>query len=162
LDSIPATELTPEERLEAYAILGALAKRIKERLEILKPHVLEDTQERGKPVLGKDNKPTGSTRLFDASGLEVLDKVTAGKEPDQDKMFALLEVKKLRVDLAYDPVQTYVYNPSKVTRLIERGFLTAEEVDALKKTTHALTVKPSAELLERLDRRIRGELPDPE
>jgi hypothetical protein len=162
IDSTPIAELTPEERLEIYAVLGYLSKRIKERLDELRPTVLEDTQVRGKPVIDKTGKSTGSIRLLDSSGTEALDKRTDGKEPDQDRLFALLEAKKIRVDLAYDLVQTYTYSNSKVARLIDRGFLTVEEVEALKKTTHALTVKASPMLIERMDQRIRGQLPDPE
>lgn len=150
--------MTPEARLRAYAILKELSKRVEVRLEELKPLLREDTRANGETVLSRDGSPTNSKKLIIA-GTSAVAAVTEAKEPDQAAMVDLLATKGLLLDKAFDLVPTPVYNPSKVERLVELGFLKLSEVNALKKSTHVLTVKGSKELIRWVDQRIQRSLP---
>lgn len=154
----PVSKMTPEERVNAHAILNFLSKRIDERLAELREPILEDARARGRDVTAKDGKPTGSKKL-NLNGAEVQARRTVGKEPDPTKMYALLTERGLTVDQAYDLKKNYVYNPSKVERLVENGFLTAAEIDVLKKITNVLVVEGSKELMELLEERTSRSLP---
>lgn len=146
----PIGEMTAPERAQAHAILNFLGKRIKDRMDALREPLLADAQAHGEDVLGTDNKPTGSKKLY-VEGTKVYDKKSVGKEPDYQKMTDLLASKKLDVEQAYDKVPTYVYNPSKVQTLIMNGHLKEKEVDDLKKVTHALVIEPAPELAAMLE-----------
>jgi hypothetical protein len=138
------------ERAQAFAILKFLEKRVEARLQQLRDPLLADAQRRGEVVIGTDGKPTGSKKLY-VEGTRVYDKKSVGKEPDYQKMTDLLNSKGIGVDKAYDQVQTWVYNPSKVSKLIDTGHLKLVEVDSLKKVVHALVVEPSTELAALLE-----------
>ena len=146
----PIAEMTVPERAQAHAVLNFLSKRIKDRMDSLREPLLADAQKHGEDVLGTDNKPTGSKKLY-VEGNKVYDKKSVGKEPDYQKMTDLLASKKLDVEQAYDKVPTYVYNPSKVQTLIMNGHLKEKEVDDLKKVTHALVIEPAPELAAMLE-----------
>lgn len=150
--SKPVSEMTTEERVRAHAILNFLSKRIDARLAQLREPILTDAQENGLPIIAKNGKPTG-TRKLTVNGSDVQARKTVSKEPDAAKMYTLLESKGLDVLKAYDSCKNYVYNPSKVDKLIENGFLTADEVEDLKKTTHTLIVEGSYELMNWLEER---------
>lgn len=150
--------MTPEARLRTYAILKELAKRVEARLEELKPLLREDTRINGETVLSRDGSPTNSKKLI-IGGTSAVAAITEAKEPDQTAMVDLLATKGLLLDKAFDLVPTPVYNPSKVERLVELGFLKLTEVNALKKSTHVLTVKGSKELIRWVDQKIQRSLP---
>lgn len=151
--------MTPEARLRAYAILKELSKRVDARLEELKPLLREDTRAKGETVIGRDGSPTTSKKMI-VAGTSAVDEIREAKEPDQTAMVDLLATKGLLLDKAFDLVPTPVYNPSKVERLVELGFLKLEEVNALKKSTHVLTVKGSKELIRWVDQKIHRSLPN--
>lgn len=141
----PVDEMTVPERTQAHAVLKFLTKQIEARLKELHDPLLADVNTHGEPLLGTDSRPTGSMKLF-VEGSKVLDKKSVAKEPEYEKMVTLLLTNKLTVDHAYDQVPTYVYNPSKVEKLIDNGNLKAADVEALKKETHSLVVEASPEL----------------
>jgi hypothetical protein len=135
----PVAGMTVPERTQAHVILKFLKKQIEARLEQLHDPLLEDAKKHGEPT------EAGGFRLY-VEGNKVQHQKRTGKEPDYQKMVDLLVEKKLDVDLAYDKVTTYLYNPSKVSGLIERGHLKQADVDDLRKITYALVVEASPEL----------------
>lgn len=151
--SMPVKDMTPEQRAGTYAVLKYLTKLLDARVEEIKGPLLEDAK-KGEPVIGVDGKPTGSLRLSFET-VKAMAKRSGGKEPNEKKMAALLSSRKIEINKAYDETKTFTYNPSKVEQLIERGFLTAEEVDALKPSSHVLEVKGSEDFISWLEQRTR-------
>lgn len=146
----PVEEMTVPERTQAHAVLNFLSKRIKDRMDSLREPLLADAQTHGEDVLGTDNRPTGSKKLY-VEGNKVYDKKSVGKEPDYQKMTDLLTSKSIDIEKAYDKVPTYVFNPSKVKMLIDNGFLKEKDVEDLKKVTHSLVIEPSPDLAAMLE-----------
>jgi len=157
----PVEEMTVPERAQAHAVLNFLSKRVEARMKQLRDPILEDVQKHGEDVLGTDNKPTGSKKLY-VEGSKVYDKKSVGKEPDYQKMTDLLASKSIDIEKAYDKVQTYVFNPSKVQNLITTGYLKEKDVEDLKKVTHALVIEPSPDLAAMLEQAAKAaSLPEP-
>ena len=149
----PPTSMTRAERSRAFVILKFVSKLVENSLKGFRDPLLEDARSSGEAVIS-EGKPTGSKRLI-VDGIKVYDKVSTNNEPDRQKMIDLLAAKGIAITEAYDPVQTYAYNPSKVDALVTRGFLTRAEVDALKATSHSLVVEGSPQLLSLLEESAR-------
>jgi hypothetical protein len=153
LVSMPVEDMTPEQRASAYAILKYLEKLIETRLKAIRGPLLADAEKAGSPVL-LNGKPTGSLRLNLGAATAVA-KNSGVKEPNEKGMAELLLRKGISIDKAYDETKKFIYNPSKVEKLIDTGHLKAEEVEDLKRAAHVLVVEPSDELTEWLDNRIQ-------
>lgn len=141
----PVKEMSLPERAQAHAVLKFLEGSIKSRLEQLREPLLSDAENKGT----KDAKNEKSYVLF-TDGIKVKKQHSKKNEPTMQKMFDLLAFKKLEIIAAYDEQKHYVYNPSKVEILVQRGQLTKEEVEKCCQETYSLIVEASPELEELL------------
>lgn len=137
--SAPVDALTLTEQVEAYAATMAVEEAVKARKEALREPLMQAAQEGGKC------NEKGGYKLFVGSHV-VLRERRVNSTPDEKKLLALLESKKLAVEAAFDKVTVLQPNPSKVTALVESGHLTEEEAATLYKQTFALVVRPGSEL----------------
>lgn len=124
------------EGLESYIALKALAKAISSRLDDIK-EVLHDATE--------------NTGQQSVDGNKVYRTKRVATMPDEDKLRALLETRKIELNQAFDTVQVLKLSGSKLQYLVDTGKLRAEDIEPLHKVTWAIDVEPSEELKETLD-----------
>jgi hypothetical protein len=143
--------LLPEDLCTAYGILNRLEKVIEDRKKLIKPPLLAMVKHSGEAV-AKDGQKTGSFKMdFDGHKLQAQRRV-ASREPDREKLMALLAKREIDVTDVYDEVKVLEYNPSKVDYLVELGKLSKEEVEVLKGERFALVFSPSPTLKKMMER----------
>lgn len=127
----------------SYAALNHIEKVIAKRKKELNPHLMKQAEahgsltEKGHRVLEVGQEKVTRER-----------KLTAG--PNEEKLKALLETKKLALFDVFDEVKAVVLNPSKLAYLVDTGKLKSDEVEALREESFALQVEPGPELKELL------------
>lgn len=129
-------KMSVEDRLSSYAVIQWMQDKLAKRREILNGRIKEDVKQVGTTT------EKGHMRFEHNHTVATVEK-RVGKMPDENGLNLLLAKAGISEDEVYDEVKVSQLNPSKVEKLIELGKLKKDEVEALKKTTYALTVDPS-------------------
>ena len=137
--SAAVEDMSHEERATSYAVLNYLCKKLEARKDELREHLLGEARNNGE--VGK----TGTTKL-DFGDTTVQAVRIAAKEPPFAALHDLLGRRGVSLGEAYDRVETWVFNPSKLSRLISLGFITQDEVDEICSDSYNLRVTPSKDL----------------
>ncbi len=131
--------LSVEQRIEAYAVIQWMEKRLAERKKILNTRMKTDVESVG--LLTEKGH-----RRFEHHGSVCTVEKRVAKIPDENELNMLVAMKSLDEKQVYDQQILKVANPSKINALVAVGKLTQEEADKLYKVTYALTVDPSEEI----------------
>lgn len=132
-------DMSTEECVAAYSILYFFHKKCEDRIKQLRDHLIAEAETRGEPTEKGGN-------LLHVDGAEVIRQKRVATLPDQNGIQNLLEARQLPLVNAFDLVQSWVMNPSKLESLINTGHLKRDEVESLKTVTWALQVKPATDL----------------
>lgn len=137
------TTVSLSEVVVAYAVLNHVEKVIDKRKKELKPHLMKQAEAHGS-LLEKGHRAleVGQEKLTRER------KLSAG--PNEDKLKLLMETKSIALLEAFDEVKAVVLNPSKLEYLVQVGKLKADEVEALRDESFALSVEAGPELKELL------------
>jgi len=141
----PVASMSYPERVEAYAAMQFIEKKVKARKDELHARVLDDTAQVGKA------DPEKGHFVAEVDGTHVTREKRIGNAMDEKKLDLLLEKAGVDSDSVYDKVVVRQLNPSKVEALVATGKLNATEVEALRKVTYALKVSPGGALAEMLE-----------
>ena len=134
----PTEILTVPEMLEAYCMLDYIEKAISDRKKAFREPLLAYAEAHGTEL------PKGGSKAT-LEGCTIEKQKRQGKEPEREKMLALIKKRELQPTEVYDEVKQFVYNPSKTNHLVEIGKLSEEEITALCSVKFALLVKASAD-----------------
>jgi hypothetical protein len=134
----PAAELSLTEKTEAYAALHFIEEVSTSRREALRENLLV--------CADKGSLTEKGGRRLEVGDHLILKEKRVATAPDEKKLLALIESKKIAMTSAFDKISVHVPSPSKIAALVETGHLTKEEAADLYKVTWALVVKPSGEL----------------
>ncbi len=132
----PVEKLSLGERVEAFAILQWMEKKLEERKAALRERLLADAEQVGKP-----NEKGGFK--ISHEGCAVTKEARTSKSPNDGELRALLTEASIGAEQVFDKVMVEQFNPSKLEQLVSLGKLDAEAVKALYKVTYALKVSPS-------------------
>jgi hypothetical protein len=135
----PLEILTVPEMLDAYCILDHLEKAIAARKKAFRDPLLAYAEANGEEL-----PKGGSKAVLEGTTVERQKRQT--KEPEREKMLALVQKRDMDPTEVYDEIKQLVYNPSKTNHLVETGKLSGEEVDALCPISFALKVTKSADM----------------
>lgn len=135
LTRVPA-EQTDATLVETWAALDALVERLDSARKALREELLQRAQEHGEPT------PKGGNR-WAVGESEVLRECRRASLPDEDAVRSMLAARGLAFDAAFSPVTKVVLDASKVEALVSLGRLPAAEIEAARKVTWALRVKPA-------------------
>jgi hypothetical protein len=141
--------MTLEEVASSFAILDIFIDMAEKRKKMFRDHLLEQAEAHG------EEGDAGHNKLM-INGTLVIRERREAKTPDTDGIQRLLESRKMPITSVFDERTVLELNVSKVEHLVKLGKLPKEEVDALKKITYALKVKPAPMLQQMLE---EGELP---
>lgn len=119
------------EKIEAFACLDVIEKACATAKKKLYDSIVESVRSCGNVL------ESGHTELRVGDITLTLQK-KVGKEPNTDQVKILLAEKGLSIEKGFDEVKSWVYNPSKVSSLVERGFLEEAQIEALRSVKHAL------------------------
>jgi hypothetical protein len=134
----PTVKMNLEQKVEAWIALDVVEKAAKKRKEAIRVELLVEIEARG------TQNDKGSFVLPMEIAVLTREK-RQDKEPALDGLRALVaKTKKIKdEEKPFDEVKALVVNMSKLDSLIERGLLSQEDVDALRKVTWALDVDQS-------------------
>lgn len=140
----PIDSFTDEQAASAWAMIDLMEKVVEERKKNLRLSLLARAEKSGA------KKETGS---FEAQmgGVLVLNERRQGKLPDEDVVKACIKEANLEFEDAFSAQMVWTMDPSKVDFLVQGGKLPADKIEASKKVTFALKVKPNKVLKEHLD-----------
>jgi len=140
----PIEKLSTQQITGAWLLVDMMSDVTKDRKEALRAALLEEAEKRGVTT-------EKGHYVLEVDGSEVIREKREGKTPDEKGVKALLEKYHLARTECFDEVVHVELNLSKLESLVETGKLPKSEVDALKKTTWALKVKPDDETEKDLD-----------
>jgi len=140
----PIDSFTDEQAATAWAMIDLLEKVVEERKKNLRESLLVRAKKAGK------EKENGS---FEATmgGVTVINEKRQGKLPDEEVVKACLKEAGLEYEDAFTAQMVWTMDPSKVDFLVQGGKLPAEKIEASKKVTSALKVKPDKAIKAQLD-----------
>lgn len=136
--SSPPESLTTPEQVQAHVLLKALEKFVEEKLAALRAPLIEKARSSGEV-----NEKGTTKMLVEGSSVSVESKRTP---ISQSAVAELVKESGLQMEDAFDQVQTWQLNLSKLSRLVEVGKLPAEKVDALTAPSTTLRVSASKQL----------------
>jgi len=136
-------ELTDEETTSAWAAIDLLEKAAKERKEALRLSLLARVEKSGA------ENAKGS---FEASfeGVKVIREKRQDKLPDAAVVEACLKEAGLEYEDGFSAEMKWTLDPSKVEFLVKGGKIDAAKVEASKRVTYALKVKPDQDMKDQL------------
>jgi hypothetical protein len=126
----------------AWKMLDQVEKAAKAKKEKLRVALLKWAEKLGSPT------EKGGQHLH-LAGHDIIREKRVAATPDDSQLKMLMMGKKMPVTDLYDEVKTYVFNPSKLQNLIDRGVFTKEEVAAIQgmhEVSWALRVEANTEL----------------
>jgi hypothetical protein len=140
----PIDTFTDEQAATAWAMIDLLEKVVEERKKNLRESLLARAEKAGK------KKENGS---FEAAmgGVTVINERRQAKLPDEEVVKACLKEAGLEYEDAFTAQMVWTMDPSKVEFLVQGGKLPAEKIEASKKVTSALKVKPDKAIKAQLD-----------
>jgi hypothetical protein len=138
------SSFSDEQAANSWTMIDLLEKIIKTRKESLRATLLERAEKSG------TKKENGS---FEATmgNINVINERRQEKLPDENVVKQLLKEANLEFTDAFNEDISWVMNPSKVEFLVQCGKLPADKIEASKKVTSALKMKPNEELKKQLD-----------
>ena len=140
----PIDTLNDEQAAGAWAMIDLLEKVIVERKKNLREHLLVRANETGK------KNENGSFEV--AMGpVTVINERRQAKLPDEEIVKAALKEAGLEYEDAFTAQMVWTMDGSKVDFLVQGGKLPADKIEASKKVTFALKVKPDKALKSQLD-----------
>lgn len=141
-----------EEATSAWAALDILEKAVKARKDALRTSLLIRVKKEG--VLNEK----GSFEA-DFDGIKVIREKRQAKLPDAKVVEEALKEAGLEYEDGFSAEMKWTMDPSKVEFLVKGGKINVEKVEASKRVTYALKVKPSPERkgqLEMAKRKLLG------
>lgn len=148
VESSPLTrapiEQTDATLVETWAALDALVERLDGARKALREELLTRAQANGEPTAKGGNRWT-------VGESEVLRECRKSSLPDEDAVRNMLTARGLAFDAAFSPVTKVVLDASKVEALVSLGKLPAAEIEAARKVTWALRVKPADAMIPLLE-----------
>ena len=149
----PPESFSDEEAANAWSALDLLEKAVEERKKALRASLQERVQEKG---------ATNDKGSFEADfdGIKIVREKRQNKLPDPKVVEEALKEAGLEYEDGFSAEMKWTLDPSKVEFLVKGGKIDAEKVEASKRVTYALKVKPSKEtksLLEVARRKLLGE-----
>lgn len=140
----PIDTLTDEQAASAWAMVDLMEKVIEERKKNLREHLLVRANETGK------KKENGSFEV-EMGPVTVINERRQAKLPDEEVVKAALKEAGLEYEDAFTAQMVWTMDGSKVDFLVQGGKLPAEKIEASKKVTFALKVKPDKALKSQLE-----------
>lgn len=140
----PIDSFTDEQAATAWAMIDLLEKVVEGRKKDLRESLLARAEKAG------TKKENGS---FEAAmgAVTVINERRQAKLPDEDVVKACLKEAGLEYEDAFTAQMVWTMDPSKVDFLVQGGKLPAEKIEASKKVTLALKVKPDKSIKAQLD-----------
>ena len=149
----PPEGFTDAEATSAWATLDLLEKAVKERKETLRLSLLQRAQEHG-------TKGESGSFTAEFDGIKVIKEFRQNKLPDAAVVEEALKEAGLEYEDGFSAEMKWTLDPSKVEFLVKGGKINAEKVEASKRVTYALKVKPDKEMKSQLEaarRKLLGE-----
>lgn len=140
----PIDSFTDEQAAGAWAMVDLLEKVVEERKKNLREHLLVRANETGK------KKENGSFEA-EMGPVTVINERRTAKLPDEEVVKTCLKEAGLEYEDAFTAQMVWTMDPSKVEFLVQGGKLPAEKIEASKKVTFALKVKPDKALKSQLE-----------
>ena len=137
------TALTTQQVAMAWLLVDVLEDASKGRKEALRAALLEECEKRG---IETDK----GHFLLSLDGAEVTRQKRQGKAPDADAIEALLAKQGIHKDKCFDLVTRSELNISRLESLVAEGYVKKEDVEAARKVTWALDVKPEEKVEDQL------------
>jgi len=137
------------EKIEAYACLDVLEKAC----SAAKKQLYKDIED---AVDSAGDSTEGGHKEVTLGEITMTRQKRIGKQPNTDSVKALLAEKNITIDKVFDEVKSLVYNPSRVSSLVERGFLEEAEIESLREVKYALVTSVSRKLKDKLTKHDRG------
>jgi len=137
------------EKIEAYAYLDILEKACAAAKKDLYADI-EQVVDRTGDILENGHK---EVRIGD---ITMTRQKRVSKEPDTDQVRIMLADKDIPLEKAFDEVKSWVYNPSKVSSLVQRGFLDEGKIEETRSVKFALVPSVSKKLKDDLIKHERG------
>jgi hypothetical protein len=137
-------EMPIEEVVQAWVLYKHVSDSIEKRMKAFREVLLAKAEQYGKPT-------DKGGQVLSVQATKVLREKRVSAAPPEKGVRELLEKHELPIDEAFSTVKKVVLDPSKLQVLMDLGKLPSDEVEALKKVTWALRVKPSDTLLDTLD-----------
>lgn len=140
----PIDSFSDEQAATAWAMIDLLEKVVEERKKNLRESLLARAEKAGK------KKENGS---FEATmgAVTVINERRLAKLPDEEVVKVCLKEAGLEYEDAFTAQMVWTMDPSKVDFLVQGGKLPAEKIEASKKVTSALKVKPDKAIKAQLD-----------
>jgi len=142
-------DLTLQEAHYAAAMLDAIEKVAKKRLEDVKPRLKAIIEKEG--VVEEKDKEKGHKTYTPEYGIPLKLQKSVASQPDDEGLKDLLRSKNIKIEEVFDEVKTLVQNPAKLEFLVQKGKVTNEEIRKLKKESWSLIIEkpePVKALLE--------------
>lgn len=149
----PTEGFSDEEAANAWAVIDLLEKAAKTRKDALKASLLQRAE-----TNGVENSKGSFEATF--NGIQVIKEKRQGKLPEKSVVEACLKEAGLEYEDGFSAEMVWTMDPSKVEFLTKGGKIDAEKVEASKRVTYALKIKPDSEtksLLETAKARLLGE-----
>ncbi len=124
-------------------LLHGVKKLVEDLYGLYRNSALERAKAKGDP-----NQSGNPTLVVDGTSMQAQKKVAS--TPDLEGLKALLSAKDIPLEEGFNVEKVYTFNPSKIQFLIDSGKLLKTDVDALRKVTFSMIVKPNPELAEKL------------
>jgi len=150
----PVDALSDKEVADAWSVIDAIEEVAKLRKAALRLSLLARVE-----AEGKETKNGSYAAEFD--GIKVIKERRIAKLPDTSLVESLIKEAGLEYDDAFTPKRDWSLDPSKVDFLVKCGKLPGDKLEASKKVTWALKVKPGPSLDERLED-VKKQLMPPE
>lgn len=140
----PPETFSDDEAASAWAAIDLLEKAVKERKEQLRMSLLGRAQEKGTV-----NEKGSSEAEF--GDIKVVREKRQAKLPDPKVVEEALKEAGLEYEDGFTGEMKWVLDPSKVEFLVKGGKIDAEKVEASKRVTYALKMKPNKEMKSQLE-----------
>jgi len=140
----PPESFTDEEATSAWAAIDLLEKATKTRKEALRLSLLSRVEKSG---------VANAKGSFEAEfqGAKVINERRQGKLPEASVVEACLKEAGLEYEDGFSAETKWTLDPSKVEFLVKAGKIDAEKVEASKRVTFALKVKPDSDMKKQLE-----------
>jgi hypothetical protein len=139
----PPDGFSDEEAATAWAAIDLLEKAAKTRKDALKASLLARAEKSG-----VDTGKGSFEATFD--GMKVTKEKRQNKLPEKEVVEACLKEAGLEYEDAFSAEMVWTMDPSKVEFLVKGGKIDAEKVEASRRVTYALKMKPDSELKDLL------------
>ena len=148
LFSPPSPDVPKQDGVIAWNALATLADIFTSQRDLWREYLLNLAEKEGATT-------QQGGQAMDVEGTAIIRERRKSKLPDEAAVKELLAKNSIPMMECFDVVPTLVFNPSKLDFLIQSNKISADQVEAAKKVTWALKVKPS-ELLDSLLERLRA------